>query len=316
MMTQSVSFLNDRIPTYLGELRVENKKNTAVDPIAVAFSKTFDLQHKPHSLAGKVKPLGEQIKKRPLAKGGEYTSEMGTKRKKFKESAPKIQSAQNFPSTGSREIEFKATHVDASQFQAAINCLEGMVLNHLAISKGSVNQEDYYLDHLGLKDSGDALYSNGKISKSFRIRKEESNSGGGQKHSMCVKVARKGDVETDHERQEYEIAIDDPKKSLEMLKMLGFSIEKIIKKIRTSFLYKTYEIALDEVVGFKKPSPEASTYEQEFSAYIVEVELKHGADEISDIPKCLEEMKQFVENSLGVTSYIQEQNGVEKYLRR
>ena len=214
---------------------------------------------------------------------------------------------------GNREIEFKATRVNPDQFRVALERLEKMAQSGSVVSKGSVNQEDHYLDHVGLKGSEYALYGKGEISKSFRIRREEATIGGHQNHSICVKVARKGKVESDHERREYELSVDDPKKGLEMFEQLGFSAEKIIRKTRTSFLYQRYEVVLDEVVGLKKVSS-GSSYEQEFSSYILEVELKEGAEEISDIPKCLGEMKQFIEGVLGLTEYHQEQSGMEKYM--
>lgn len=223
-------------------------------------------------------------------------------------------------SNGHREIEFKATQVDPNQFKLAIKHLKEMVQQHQVTEKGTVMQEDYYLDHPGLKEFPQyELYSKGNISKTLRIRKEERLQGENpehlnaekENHSLCVKIARKGDVTDDHERREYEVKIDKPAEMLQMFEILGFSAEKIIKKTRITFIYKEYEIALDEVMGFKKID---SKYEPEFSSYILEVELKEGSEEVKDIPSCLGKMRQFIEQELHVTKYQQDQSGMENYM--
>ena len=48
--------------------------------------------------------------------------------------------------------------------------------------------------------------------------------------------------------------------------------------------------------------------------HIVEVELKAEAEQVSNIPQCLEKMKTLVESVLGITKYEQEQSGMEKYM--
>ncbi len=221
----------------------------------------------------------------------------------------------NCNTQGYKEIEFKAIYVELSQFESAIELLHTMVRSQEATFNGIFLQEDYYVDHELLKGSQFELYSKGEHTKSLRIRRgksarEPSAQDGSPNHSMCLKVAHKGATQNDHERREFEVKIDNPDTALEIFKLLGFSIEKILKKKRRSFFYQNYEIVLDEVVGFKKVQEK---YEQEFSSYILEVELKDGAEEIEDVTACLEEMKRFIEKTLHVTKYKQEQSGIEKY---
>ncbi|MBF8263421.1 MAG: hypothetical protein HW387_1086 [Parachlamydiales bacterium] len=215
---------------------------------------------------------------------------------------------------GNREIEFKAIRVNPQQFKDALFVLNELARLGHAQDMGAVNQEDFYLDHPAFKDTDYALYSKGAISKSLRIRRENSLSGSEQNHSLCVKVARKGSVESDHERREYELQIKDPALATKVFELLGFSVEKKLNKIRTSFRYLQYEIVLDQVVGLKK-SATSDFYEEEFFSYIVEVELKEGADQVSDIPACIEAMKELVETVLKIKDYQQDQSGMEKYMK-
>lgn len=59
-------------------------------------------------------------------------------------------SASSKPEAGNREIEFKATRVDEGEFKAALALLQTFALAGEVggvVSKGSVIQEDHYLDH-------------------------------------------------------------------------------------------------------------------------------------------------------------------------
>lgn len=218
---------------------------------------------------------------------------------------------------GNREIEFKATKVDPEQFKSALESLRATAKQTvLVIDQGTVIQEDHYLDHPAFKGTPFALYDKGAVSRSLRIRREESPSDASgvkkENHSLCVKVARKGSVESDHERREYEVKIGNPAETLEMFKQLGFAADKIIQKTRSSFLQSgEYEVVLDEVVGLKKA---AMGYEQEFSSYMIEVELKVGAERVVDVPACLARMKHYIETVLQVTKYQAEHSGMEKYM--
>ena len=75
--------------------------------------------------------------------------------------------------------------------------------------------------------------------------------------------------------------------------------------------YADYEVVLDQVEGLKKMGTD---YVNEFFSYMLEVELKVGADQVVDVPACLAQMKEFVERVLRVTQYQQEQSGMEKYM--
>lgn len=219
------------------------------------------------------------------------------------------------PAVGKREIEFKATRVDEIEFKEAIARLQTLASSGgigSVISKGSVIQEDHYLDHPIFKDTAYALYSKGDTSKSLRVRRDESTgSEKKQNHSFDVKVAQKCNTDS-HERREYIAKIEDPEITLKAFEVLGFTANKIIKKNRATFLYENYEIVMDEIVGLKKIT--TGDFEKEFSGYNIEVELREREDDVKDVAKCLSEMKQFMETFLKVTKYTPEQSGMEKYM--
>jgi len=213
-----------------------------------------------------------------------------------------------------REIELKITHIRLSEFQRALEILKLMSQKDQAINQGTVVQKDYYLDHAGLQGTQYALYNKGEHSKIFRVRQEnklKESEGDTGNHSICVKVSRKGQVQDDHERHEYETQVSNPQGILELFKVLGFSTVKIVCKERSTFLYNEYQVFLDKVVGFGKTG---SSYQKEFFSYIIEIELKDNASEIPDIPFCLGQMKKFVEDVLKITKYHQDQHGMENYI--
>ena len=133
---------------------------------------------------------------------------------------------------GHREIEFKATRVASEQFKEALERLQQMTKNGEAVFKGTLKQDDRYLDHLAFMDTEYALYGEGDGSKSLRIRKEEGDEGN---HTLCLKITRKGKDHDDHERYEYEAHIANPDETLEIFRLLGFGVEKIIRKIKKFF---------------------------------------------------------------------------------
>jgi len=210
---------------------------------------------------------------------------------------------------GKREIELKVTKVNASQFKQALARAKQLSLQGTFNEKPAQQQEDSYLDHAALKNTPYELYKKEDGSKSFRIRKAIASTGE-TNHSICLKIARQGSNTDDHERREYELKIENTDEALALFRALGFSPDKMIKKDRNAFTYQDYEIVFDEVKGFKKGS---NGYEPEFSSYIVEIELIEGAEKIEDIPACLKQMKEFLEETLHITTYQQEQSGMEKY---
>lgn len=162
-------------------------------------------------------------------------------------------------------------------------------LREMATFVKEERQEDHYLDHplhsFFSKDSKDA-------NKTLRVRKSTAGD------SLCMKVAHKGTAENSFYRDEYEIKIDNPDKTLKIFFELGYQDSKILEKSRAVFKYNDYEIVLDQISGI---------------GCMMEIEMK---DPVEDTVKCLDKMEEFIRTILGITRYEKQLHGVEAYMEK
>lgn len=99
------------------------------------------------------------------------------------------------------------------------------------ISLGGVGGEEVFQKTIRLDTPNDDLMKRGIF---LRTRKEEQD-------IMTVKIKKKENKKL-FERDEYEIKIEDADKTAAMLKILGFSKERILEKYRTTFDFKKRDV--------------------------------------------------------------------------
>lgn len=156
-----------------------------------------------------------------------------------------------------------------------------------------LKQDDFYLDNT--QDSFFGPNKNGDPQRSLRIRAATD------KNTICLKVAHKGEKENNYYREEFEIQINSSEHALCIFSQLGYTVVKTIKKTRFSFTIVDYEVTLDELEGI---APTLS--------YVVELEYKKSADDHECV---IDQMEEFLQNTLGVTAYEKIMHGIEKYVK-
>ena len=146
-----------------------------------------------------------------------------------------------------------------------------------AQDEGSVMQEEYYFDNPAASFKGKAV--EGFIDAVHFLRVRMTPKGDYVCHKFrCIDPAT---GKSTH-REEHETKVADGKIMIKIFESLGFTDKTPVKKVRKTYRYKDFEIALDDVEGVGK---------------FIEVELKREED---DVKKGTADIYQFLKE-VGIT---------------
>ena len=122
---------------------------------------------------------------------------------------------------------------------------------------GSVTQTDYYLNNPKAPFFYASDYRGKDCDDYLRIRKTD------KKNYLCLKRIHRGEKGEPLYCDEYEVVVDDAEKTLQLMKVSGFTDITVLAKQRSTYLYDIFEVAIDTV--------------QDLGVF-VEVELKKEVD--------------------------------------